>query len=430
MLAQFRRLIAMLAQPRRLVATLVMLALAAGAAYGPVHRSWVDRQLQRAETAYQERDFVAARERLVAYLAVYPNSFDARLLMARIATRAGFPEEARVQLDICDVLKSVDVETELARRMLRTLEGDLAFEGQLWDKVNGGHPQAVSMLEALARAYHKNYLLHRMQRALDRLLELQPNHVDAYLSRGWTYERRFNHLIALEDYERALVVDPEHFDARLHKANVLVYLAKPVEALPIFHELRRARARDPRVLLGLFQALIKSGQFGEARALDAELAQLFPSELPVLTERGRFYLEQGQAEPAEAVLRAAIVASPFDYQAHFSLHRSLQQQGKFAEADKLKMRLKEIEFDLNQMGDLSEQLQKAPFDADVRCAIAQVFLRSGEVKEGLTWLKTVLQIQPRHQLTHRTLAEYYEVHRQPALAEQHRRLSGASPPPP
>ena len=400
------------------------MALAALLACYPAWLAWAEHQFRGAEQAYQRRDLVTARACLVRYLAVYPNSFEARLLMARVAMRAGFHDETRVQLDVCELLRGLDPAVTLQWQVLSAYEGDLMFEAQLWQKVDAGHPQAADILEALARAYHKNYLLHRMQRTLDALLELQPNHIEAYLSRGWTYERRFNHLVALEDYDRALGVDPRNFDARLSKANVLLYLAKPAEALTIFHELRRDRPHDPRVLLGLFQTLIKNGEFDEARVLDAELAQQFPNEPLVLNERGRFYLEQGQAEPAEAVLRAAIVTSPFDYQAHFALHRALQQIGKFAEADKLKTRLTQIEFDLNQMGDLTDKLQKAPFDADLRCAIAQIFLRSGEVKEGLTWLKTVLRIQPHHAVAHRTLAEYYEAQRQPALADHHRKLAG------
>jgi tetratricopeptide (TPR) repeat protein len=428
MKAFFRRWIRPQMHWRRILAAVIVLALAGGAAYYPLRQHWLAQQWRQAEAAYQQRDFVSARDCLRSYLIAFPNSFEARLLMARLALRAGFQDEAAVQLDLCDALKTLDVEAETVRRMLRTREGDLQFEAWLWGKVDAGDPQAACILETLARAYHKNYLLHRMQRALDQLLELEPAHIEAYLSRGWTYERRFNHLIALEDYDRALSVEPQHFDARLHKANVLIYLAKPNEALPIFEELRRDRPQDPRVLLGLFQTMIKNGHFEEARGIDAELARLFPKDLPILTERGRFYLELGDAERAETVLRAATIASPFDYQAHFALHRALQQLGKFAEADKLKDRLKQIEFDLNQMGDLSEQLQKAPFDADVRCVIAQVFLRSGEVKEGLSWLKTVLQIQPRHGAAHRTLAEYYELNRQPGMAEQHRRLAGLSPP--
>jgi len=408
-----------------MAAALLLLVLAT--LYLVFHGPSFDENLRRAERAYDSRDYVGARDFLVHALRQQPNSLAARLLMARVAMRAGFHDEAQVQLDICDVLNTFDVEAELVRRMLRAYDGDLAFEAQLWEKVDGGHAQAVSMLEALARGYHKNYLLHRMQRALDRLLELQPDHIDAYLSRGWTYERRFNHLVALEDYERALAVNPRHFDARLSKAHVLVYLAKPTEALPIFRELRGDRPRDPRVLLGMFRSLIKCGLTDEACELDGRLAELFPGELDILTERGRYYLELGQADQAETALRAAIAMSPFDYQAHFSLHQALRHAGKFAEADKLKTRLKDIEFDLNQMGDLSEQLQKTPNDAGVRCAIAKIFLRSGEAQEGLRWLKTVLQIAPRHAETHRTLAEYYESHRQPALADQHRRLAeGAS----
>jgi Tfp pilus assembly protein PilF len=75
------------------------------------------------------------------------------------------------------------------------------------------------------------------------------------------------------------------------------------------------------------------------------------------------------------------------------------------------------------MGELTEKLQKARHDPDIRSAIGRIFLRSGEEREGLAWLKTVLRLHPRHAPTHQALADYYEKRRQLALAEHHRSLA-------
>jgi tetratricopeptide (TPR) repeat protein len=266
-----------------------------------------------------------------------------------------------------------------------------------------------------------------MLRALDQLIELAPNHTDAYLNRGWIFERRFVYELALENYETAVAAAPRSFEARLRKAQVLLTMGRSAEALPIFEELRRERPTRPHVLLGLFQALLKLARTDEARSVDEDLARHAPKEVQILNERGRFYLSLGEADKAEAVLRTALVESPFDYHVHFTLHQALRHQNKLKEAEEVKAKVDTLAFDLNALHELTERLNAKPFDADLRCAIAQVFLRAGETREGLTWLKTVLRIAPRHGPTHRTLAEYYETNRQPALAEQHRKLAALAP---
>src|SRR5262245_7191685 len=375
---------------------------------------------REAEAAAARRDLPAARAALERFLAAEPNSYPARLLMAQVARRAGFLQEARVQLDIAEAIEFRTAAVVREHVLIETQEGDLTNEAELWRLVKADDPAKLLILEGLARGYRKNYLLDDMQTALNRLLALQPDHVDALLDRAWVFERRFDLDNALKDCQNAVAIQPRDEEAQLRLAQLLLLMEKPVEAHDVLTPLHAQLPDDPRVSLALLQAYRKLGKTDAAEHLGSDLAAQYPKELSILLERGRFLMEQGDAAAAETVLRAAVDQAPFDYQANFSLQLCLRQLGRNKDADAQALRVQQLEDDLKQMGTLTNKLQKARNDPDVRSAIGKIFLRSGEEREGLAWLKTVLRLHPRHVPTHQALADYYERRRQPALAEHHR----------
>jgi len=401
------------------MAVLAVFALAVTATWWWVQgqqERWLHRGLQE----MADGDLGAARISLNRHLQAYPNSYPARLAMAQLARRSGHADEALIQCDICEALDGRNPAPLLERRLLEAQNGDLALDPWFWQIVANDHFETPSILEALAKGYEKNYMLHRAEYALTRLVELQPKHVEALLMRAWARERRHVYLLALEDYDQALAAQPDHDEARVRKAQLLVLIEKPAEALPELKALRPRRPDDPRVLVGLLKAYTKTGKIDEAQNTAEQLALRFPKDPDGQTERARFHLELGQALEAEALLRQVIAQAPFDYAGHFSLHQALHRQAKTEEAHKVGAVLKQLESDITQMNELTDKLQKAPFDPDLRCAIAGLFLRSGEERQAVAWYKTVLRLDRRHAATHAALAEYHERLQQHALAEYHR----------
>ena len=387
-----------------------------------------ERWLERGRQQMLDGDLDAARISLNRCLQANPNSYPARLAMAQLARRAGHADEALIQCDICETLDGWNQAPLLERRLLDLQSGDLALDPWFWQLVGDDHPETPSVLEALAKGYAKNYMLYRAEHALTRLLELQPRHVEALLLRAWARERRHVYLLALEDYDQALAVKGEHDEARIRKAQLLVLIEKPAEALQELQALQARRPHDPRVLVGLLKTYAKTGKTGEAKDVAEQLARRFPKDADGQTERARFHLELGEAREAEALLREVIARVPSDYAGHFSLHQALSRQGKTEEADKVRAVLKQLEADITQMTELTDKLQKAPFDPDLRCAIAGLFMRSGEEQQAVAWYKTVLRIDRRHAATHAALAEYYGRLQQHALADYHRQSAGRKTP--
>jgi hypothetical protein len=73
-----------------------------------------------------------------------------------------------------------------------------------------------------------------------------------------------------------------------------------------------------------------------------------------------------------------------------------------------------------------------PDNLQLRYEIGAAHLRYGNTEDGMMWLQSVLNIDPKHQPTHLALAEYYETQvrqntKAIGLAQQHRIWGGPSP---
>jgi Flp pilus assembly protein TadD len=105
----------------------------------------------------------------------------------------------------------------------------------------------------------------------------------------------------------------------------------------------------------------------------------------------------------------------------------LTELGLTEEAEACQTRIKQARQDNEQLAILSQKLQAKPDDLDLRCQMAEIFLRQGEADEGLRWLQTNLQTQPKHRTTHLALATFYEKRGQEARAAEHRSMADSKP---
>lgn len=413
----FRALPRVLTGRRLLIGFLV--AIIAVSLYFPGRLLWAEAQFRAAEKAFQDRAFDRTRLYLEDYLGVHPNSHAGHFLLAQTARRAGFFDEADVQLDICEYLSGLSEAVERERVLIKVQQGDLSREAGLLQ--GSTDPDHDLVLEALVRGYQKNYLIGKMKRCLGAWLERKPDNVHALLQRAWVAERDNDHHQAVKYYDRVLALEPDNDEARLRRGQALLYLKQPAEALKDLDMLHRQKPEDPRFGMALAECLAKLGRTGEAEKLLDQLVERHPRDPKVLLERGRLALEQGQPEPAENWLREAVTRAPRDYATLYSYSLCLERLQKQAEWQKNVATLKDVKTDLERMAELTDRLQKKPADPDLRCEIGKIFFHSGEYKEGVLWLESALRSDPSHQATHQALAEYYAQNNQMARAAQHRR---------
>jgi tetratricopeptide (TPR) repeat protein len=400
-----------------------LLATAAGWAVWRFTSDGADDHLRAARAALDRRDFARAYDELTAYRTLRPRDVDACFLAARTARRAGKYEDAERLLEECQRLGGVTDADRLEWDLLHVQQGDLARVNALKASIRPDHPDALLVLEAMARGFRKAERLRDAAEALDLWLSRQPDSVLALTWRGQIWERLSQRDDALRDYRRAAELDGDDVDARLGQARCLERDRHYAEAAEQYEEARRRRPDDAQALVGLARCRHDLSEDDEAAPLlDAALAR-DPDNADALAERGKIELAKGRLTEAERLLRAALRLSPDDREARLRLAECLRRQERTAEAEAELVRLADVEADLNRMDKLIRAVAEKPGDADLRCEAGRIAFRLGNDAEGVRWLDGALAASPQHPGVHAAFAEYYERTGRPREAAEHRRLA-------
>src|SRR5262249_46219519 len=144
--------------------------------------------------------------------------------------------------------------------LLRAQSGDLSAEteGYLIGRMEREPAEAPLIREALAAGYLETLRAPTALRCLEPLLKEQPDNARALFLRGQAPERltRFD---AVDDYRRALELDPENERIRLRLAEALFAFGKTDEAARQFAALHQRQPADPAARLGLARCCYEAG---------------------------------------------------------------------------------------------------------------------------------------------------------------------------
>jgi tetratricopeptide (TPR) repeat protein len=397
-----------LKRPWRLLLFVALLGVIGLTAYLGYCQWWASRHLAAATEALRRSDLTKARAHLLLCLEVWPDKDEVHLLLARTARRAGDYAEARASLDTYRTLGGITEHIDLEVLLTKAQRGELTdTEQPLWAYVHAEHPDRALILEALARGYLQTFRLPLALEAIGRWHALEPENVRAHFWAGEACRHLRSSAQAREHYRRTVELDPEHDTARLRLADNLLRASLNKEALEHYRILAKYKPGDADVLLGLASAQAALAQTDEARAVLDGLLLEYPGNTYALVQRAKLDLDARRPKEAEVRLRKAFELSPFDRETVYQFLLCLRQLRKDDEVPKLVARFEEIEAYATRLASVTEEMLKAPRDASLRCEAGEVFLKIGNDVEGLRWLRSALQEDPRHQATHRVLRDYF-----------------------
>jgi Tfp pilus assembly protein PilF len=409
-------------RPLLALPALALLVLTGVGVYVAGWNLWAGYHFQAAQRALERPDFARARAHLALCLEFWPRSAETHFLAAQAARRAGAFQDAEQHLSRCQKLGWPREAVELEQALARAQRGDLdSVEGYLLSGLGKDAPETVLILEALAQGYLRTYRLPEALDCLDRWLKHQPDNVQALLWRGEVKERRKDSAEAVASYRRAVELAPGDDRARLHLAEALTRSDRAEEAVEHFERLRQRQAGNPAVLLGLARCRRSMGKTEEARQLLEGVVASHPRHVEAVEELGKLLLQSGQPDEAEGWLRRAVQLAPYERDANFNLYQCLVQRGRREEAGHYLARAEKIDADFQRLSELTRKVAAEPRDPALRQEAGAILLRNGQEQEGLRWLASALQEDPKHRPTHQTLADYYERAGQRTLAAQHRR---------
>jgi Tfp pilus assembly protein PilF len=386
-----------------------------------------DHHLHEARKALEKERIDEARQHLARCLELRPDRGEVQYLAARTARRAGAIEEAQAHLQRSKELGWDTKALALEGVLLAAQRDPRLYEEYLFDSLRRDHPDRNLILEAFARGYLGLLELPKALHCLDLWLERDGDAIQALNWRGDVRERLGEFEQAQADFRRVVTLDPEQDQARIRLARLLLRKRQLQEAAEHFELAHQHRPEDVEVLRGLARCRAEQDRREEAEQLLDRALALQPDDVLTLTQRGCLALEAGHLAAADNALRRAVTLAPFEREPLFNFSRCLQAQGKQQEAQQWQERLAQVEADLTLVKKLMAQALAAPGDPNPRRELGIIFLRNHQEKEGLRWLGSALQCDPRHSLTHQVLADYFEKQGSAELASRHRQFAQPRP---
>lgn len=406
--------------------TLVVVGLILAAAwFWPARRA--KEEWRQTEAALARHDLESAAAHLDRYLADRPDDADAWFLAARTARRLERWSQAERALERCQQLRGVGEATRLEWDLRRVQRGEIGdIDVRLRKSIHPDHPDALLVLEALARGYIVVERLADARQACDLWIARQPDHPWPWLWRGQIYERLDYLDKALLDYQQAVQLAPQDRMARLALGGLLLRQKQAGPAAEQYEHILERTPDDRVAPLGLAACRIQEGRAGEAIALLDRILEQTPASSRALFLRGKVAREQGHLHGAERWMREAVRLDPNDPEALYQLAQVLRALNQEEEAVHFSGQADQKRIDILRLDDLNRRIVARPDDPRLRHEAGVIALGLGRSEEGLRLLHSVLRLKGSHPDTHAVLADWYHGKGDRERAAYHRSLAAVS----
>lgn len=378
-------------------------------------------RLHMARRALAVRDLAEALDFLRASLRSDPQRVETYYLLARTHRRRADVVRAAVYLkqyaDRGGDPALAERESILALAQSGRLREAEPYLGQLLIDAQGDGPD---ICEAFVQGYFLNL---RIDAALEMLTAWQqdyPADPQPHFMQGFLYQALELWPEAVEAYRQGLLRAPKRADMRARLGEALIKQGQWDEA---DEELGRAAAEapdQPDIFVALARCRFQRADTAEARELVHRALVQLPEHFEARRLVAEIELAEGHFAEAAAVLEELFRQRPYDPTIRHALGRALRALGRAAEAKPHFDYLAEAEPALHRLEQHIRQVLTEPQNAELRFQIGRTLLRYGSPEDGARWLRTVLEIDPKHEGARQLLSAY----------EAAQRPAGAAGPPP
>jgi Flp pilus assembly protein TadD len=183
---------------------------------------------------------------------------------------------------------------------------------------------------------HRLYDEGDYEAALDTLkegLRLYPHSVDLYVGLGYTRLAREEFVWAKHAFQRALVLDPEHDEARVGMGEALLRFGQRTEARRLFGEVRDGGGLDDvDLMLSMGRALYREQMYEDALEVFSMTAAEHAQSAEVAAALAYTLHRLGDEEGARRELRRGLKLDPSHYEARIYLGHMLYDRGDWSGA--------------------------------------------------------------------------------------------------
>lgn len=239
---------------------------------------------------------------------------------------------------------------------------------------------------------------------------------------GWLQDsERWSEAVA--SYEKALELNPGRTQIRCDMAVCLRELHEYDKAKLQFLRCLKETPDDSQLLIQWAEWLLSNGQVNESKAVLLRILELNSEDQDARFAMAKSQLMEGAAKDAAQTLEQLHQENPYSLPIQYSLASALQASGSTERAAEMYKQVNEAEEKLRRKQLLLDTLIKNPNEPEARYEIAMISMKHESPVEGLRWLLSVIDLNPRHAPAHSALADYYHGIGKLDLEEKHRKLA-------
>ena len=227
--------------------------------------------------------------------------------------------------------------------------------------------------------------------ALERVVAQDPKVIDAWFMLGNEYSRRRPFTRAIDQFTRALELEPDYDLAVINMANAYRALGRDREAIAGYRRFMQLDPKNAQIRYEAAQILIDGGRLEEARQELTQALALEPKLAAARNALGVLALRRGDLTGAEREIRAAIVENADVRLAHFNLALLAEQQGDLPRA----------------IAEYRQELSRHANSYKAAFNLGRLYERAGNRDEQVKALRLAIAVNPAFAEGHLVLAKAY-----------------------
>ncbi len=277
-------------------------------------------------------------------------------------------DQTKLTLAVEEFNKAIGLQNQIAYFAARL--GDF-YNQQARDDLDRGREEEAKQKFDLA--------VQKFQEALT----IDPSYAHAHNGLGWNAFYRDDYARALEEFDRAIAIDPANVDAFFGKNAVYRNQDPPnyEMAIDVLNQAAAVAPQNDQVLSWMGWTYLDQGEVGAATEQFRQALQLNPNSAEAHSGLGWAAYRQNDYEEAETHFRRVLELAPNSAEAHTALGWSLGFQHKYAEAER----------------HLRRAIELSPSNLDAYLGLASVLEETDRPDEARQMYEKVLELDPDNQ---------------------------------
>jgi Flp pilus assembly protein TadD len=354
----------------------------------------------QAKKAIDNNDLPLALKHLNPCAKVWTTDGEVQFLLARTCRRAGYLDRVGDHLREATRRHWVPDQIKLEYLLIKAQTGYLRdIVPQLQQILKEGSRDDTYIFEALIIG---DLLTNQFTEAIRWTIVWLEQHPDDWLGRYWrgaALEGAGQHQAAMQEYERALELNPHGADLHFRLAEVLMHSNPSEEALHHYEAALKADPDNHVALLGLAKCQHSLRTHDETRATLDRLLALQPQHAGAFLLYGKMAMEEDNFPEALKWLQKAYQVEPNDLVTNKNLGEVLRNLRRDDEAEQAERRTRQIEMDLVRLDDINKKLLESPKDVALRTEAGNILLKLDKANDALRWFFSAWFIDPKDKPT-------------------------------